>query len=83
MDQAYYTAMSREPTRCGVDSAVEALAIFHGNQGYVSPSWYKTKPQTGRVVPTWNYAVVRVRKFGNLHRSCPASQASRSAYRNP
>ncbi|HSI11312.1 MAG TPA: FMN-binding negative transcriptional regulator [Chthoniobacter sp.] len=32
----------------------EALAIFHGPHGYVSPTWYKTAP----AVPTWNYAVV-------------------------
>ena len=37
---------------------VEALAIFHGPHTYISPSWYPTKRDTGRVVPTWNYAVV-------------------------
>jgi transcriptional regulator len=37
---------------------VEALAIFHGPDGYVSPSWYPTKREHGKVVPTWNYAVV-------------------------
>src|SRR5579883_1311310 len=36
----------------------EALAIFQGPQGYISPSWYATKQETGMVVPTWNYAVV-------------------------
>ena len=34
------------------------LAIFSGAQGYVSPSWYPSKAQTHKVVPTWNYAVV-------------------------
>ncbi|MFL6652801.1 MAG: FMN-binding negative transcriptional regulator [Sulfurifustaceae bacterium] len=37
---------------------VEALAIFHGPHAYITPSWYATKPRTGKVVPTWNYAVV-------------------------
>jgi transcriptional regulator len=37
---------------------VEALAIFQGPDTYVSPSWYRTKQETGKVVPTWNYAVV-------------------------
>lgn len=37
------------------------LAIFHGPQAYVSPSWYPTKAATGKVVPTWNYAVVHAR----------------------
>jgi transcriptional regulator len=34
------------------------LAIFHGPDAYISPSWYATKGETGKVVPTWNYAVV-------------------------
>jgi transcriptional regulator len=37
------------------------LAIFHGPQGYVSPNWYPSKHETGREVPTWNYAVVQAR----------------------
>ena len=37
---------------------VEALVIFQGAGMYVSPSWYVTKAETGKVVPTWNYAVV-------------------------
>lgn len=36
----------------------QALAIFHGPHSYISPSWYPTKREHGRVVPTWNYAVV-------------------------
>jgi transcriptional regulator len=36
----------------------EALAIFQGPDTYVSPSWYVTKQETAKVVPTWNYAVV-------------------------
>jgi transcriptional regulator len=39
----------------------EALAIFQGPTSYVSPSWYPTKRETGKVVPTWNYAVVHAR----------------------
>lgn len=34
------------------------LAVFHGPQAYVSPSWYPSKALTHQVVPTWNYAVV-------------------------
>jgi transcriptional regulator len=40
---------------------VEALAIFHGPGTYISPSWYATKREHGKVVPTWNYAVVHAR----------------------
>ncbi len=34
------------------------LAIFRGAQAYVSPSWYATKAEHHKVVPTWNYTVV-------------------------
>jgi len=37
---------------------VESLAIFSGAHHYISPSWYAEKQATGKVVPTWNYAVV-------------------------
>jgi transcriptional regulator len=37
---------------------VDAVAIFQGPQAYVSPSWYPSKQAHGKVVPTWNYAVV-------------------------
>jgi len=43
---------------------VEALAIFHGPDVYVTPSWYPTKAETGRVVPTWNYVVAHA--YGTL-----------------
>lgn len=39
----------------------EALLIFTGPQAYVTPSWYATKKETAKVVPTWNYAAVHVR----------------------
>lgn len=41
-----------------VASGGEALVIFRGPDGYVSPAWYPSKTETGKVVPTWNYAVV-------------------------
>jgi transcriptional regulator len=36
----------------------EALAVFGGVQGYVSPNWYPSKAAHGKAVPTWNYMVV-------------------------
>ena len=36
----------------------DALAIFMGPEAYVTPSWYATKQETGKVVPTWNYVAV-------------------------
>ncbi len=35
-----------------------ALAIFMGADAYITPSWYETKAEHGKVVPTWNYAAV-------------------------
>jgi transcriptional regulator len=43
---------------------VEALAIFHGPDAYISPSWYPTKAETGKAVPTWNFAVAHA--YGTL-----------------
>lgn len=37
---------------------VEPLVIFQGPQTYITPSWYQTKRETGKVVPTFNYIVV-------------------------
>lgn len=37
---------------------VDALAVFQGAQCYISPSWYPTKEEDGRAVPTYNYMVV-------------------------
>lgn len=36
----------------------EAMAIFMGPDAYVTPSWYATKAETQKVVPTWNYMAV-------------------------
>jgi transcriptional regulator len=38
----------------------EALVIVRGPDAYVSPSWYATKREHGRVVPTWNYVTAHV-----------------------
>jgi transcriptional regulator len=43
---------------------VDAVAIFHGPDAYISPSWYATKEESGKVVPTWNYAVAHA--YGRL-----------------
>jgi transcriptional regulator len=38
--------------------SVESVIAFHGAEAYISPSWYVSKALHGKVVPTWNYAVV-------------------------
>ncbi|WP_199829512.1 FMN-binding negative transcriptional regulator [Streptomyces sp. MMG1121] len=42
----------------------EAMVIVHGPQAYVSPTWYATKAEHHRVVPTWNYVLAHV--YGQL-----------------
>ncbi len=41
--------------------ASPVLVVFQGADSYVTPSWYETKRETGKVVPTWNYAMVQIR----------------------
>jgi len=38
----------------------ECLVVFHGPQSYITPEWYATKRESGKVVPTWNYLAVHV-----------------------
>jgi transcriptional regulator len=47
-----------------LESSIEVLAIFHGPDAYISPSWYATKQEAGKVVPTWNYTVAHA--YGSL-----------------
>ena len=52
-----HVARGNELTRA---DGAQVLVIFHGADGYISPNWYPSKHETGREVPTWNYAVVHV-----------------------
>jgi transcriptional regulator len=45
----------------------QALAIVHGPQAYISPSWYEAKQRHGRVVPTWNYEAVHLTGTVEFH----------------
>jgi transcriptional regulator len=40
---------------------VPSLVVFQGAQAYVSPGWYPSKAEHGKVVPTWNYMTVQAR----------------------
>jgi transcriptional regulator len=46
------------PQARGVTPGVQALAIFQGPDAYITPSWYATKRENGKVVPTWNYVAI-------------------------
>jgi transcriptional regulator len=41
------------------DPAQEVLVVFQGVETYITPSWYEAKREHGKVVPTWNYAIVQ------------------------
>jgi transcriptional regulator len=53
-----YGHLARANPQWSVPARGEALAIFPGPDAYVTPSWYASKREHGRVVPTWNYEAV-------------------------
>ena len=52
------------PHARAADPGVQTLAIFHGPDGYITPSYYAAKKEHGKVVPTWNYAAIHA--YGTL-----------------
>ena len=44
----------------------EVLVVFQGPLSYVTPAFYETKRETGKVVPTWNYAMVQARGIATV-----------------
>jgi transcriptional regulator len=69
-------------------SGCEVLLVFQGTQTYITPSWYPAKREHGKVVPTWNYAVVHARGVARaiddaawLHRLVSALTARNEATR--
>jgi len=46
------------PQARGAAPGVQALAIFQGPDAYITPSWYATKRDNAKVVPTWNYVAI-------------------------
>jgi transcriptional regulator len=45
----------------------KALVVFQGPYSYVTPSWYESKKEHGKVVPTWNYVIVQARGAVTIH----------------
>jgi transcriptional regulator len=45
----------------------KVLTVFQGPHAYVSPTFYATKRETGKVVPTWNYAMVQAHGVAHVH----------------
>jgi transcriptional regulator len=53
-----YAHVARANPQWKLAPTCEAMAVFSGPQAYVTPSWYATKQETHKVVPTWNYVAV-------------------------
>lgn len=54
------------PQLADIKAGTPVLVVFQGEQSYITPSWYATKQETGKVVPTWNYLMVQVRGKAQL-----------------
>ncbi|MCY0092993.1 FMN-binding negative transcriptional regulator [Hoeflea ulvae] len=50
-----------------IGEGAEVLVVFQGFDSYVTPSWYVSKAEHGKVVPTWNYAMVQARGRASVH----------------
>jgi transcriptional regulator len=50
-----------------IEDDTPALLIVTGPDAYVSPSWYATKAEHGKVVPTWNYSAVHLTGRARVH----------------
>ena len=61
---ALYGHVARNNDQWRKPASGESLAIVRGPDAYVSPAWYESKREHGRVVPTWNYVTAHV--YGRL-----------------
>jgi transcriptional regulator len=61
---ALYAHVARNNDQWRTPAAGESLAIVRGPDAYISPNWYPSKREHGRVVPTWNYITAHV--YGEL-----------------
>jgi transcriptional regulator len=52
-----------------VQDGASVLVVFQGDDTYVTPSWYQSKAEHGKVVPTWNYAMVQARGTASVEES--------------
>ena len=61
---ALHAHLARNNPQWSEPATGESLIIIQGADAYISPSWYASKAEHGRVVPTWNYSTAHV--YGNL-----------------
>lgn len=53
------------------EAGADVLVVFQAENAYVTPGWYETKRETGKVVPTWNYVMVQARGRAVLRPDAP------------
>lgn len=58
--QGHIARANREHGSFDTEGWTPALVLFTGADAYISPSWYPSKAEHGKVVPTWNYVAVHV-----------------------
>ena len=61
---ALHGHLARNNDQWKLSAAGESLAIVRGPDAYITPGWYASKVEHGRVVPTWNYVTAHV--YGRL-----------------
>lgn len=59
--------MARANTQWRSLDGQKVLVVFQGPQNYITPSFYETKRESGKVVPTWNYAMVQARGIAKVN----------------
>jgi transcriptional regulator len=55
------------PQVAAIGQGADVIVVFQAEDSYISPGWYATKRETGKVVPTWNYVIVQARGRAVLH----------------
>ena len=61
---ALHGHLARNNPQWKLPATGDSLAIVRGPDAYITPSWYASKAEHGRVVPTWNYVTAHV--YGKL-----------------
>ena len=52
--------VARKNAHWRLEPAGESMVIAHGPDAYITPGWYQSKREHGRVVPTWNYLTAHI-----------------------
>ena len=66
-DRLVFHMARANPHWRAIEPGSPALAVVSGPAAYISPTWYESKAEHGRVVPTWNYLAVQFRGRATVH----------------